>query len=97
MPMSTCRFCGKQWLTCDCVAEDKDESRMETLTLKEIASAAIRAMGLDGLVSVRGNCACLISDLMPCGEPSPHCEAGHRTECDGSGCDGDCDFHITAG
>jgi len=24
MPMSLCRFCGKQWLTCDCATEGRE-------------------------------------------------------------------------
>lgn len=61
------------------------------MTTKEMVSSFLTDNGYDGLVSDVGECACLLSDLMPCGEPEPDCEAGYRWPCD---CGEGCEFHI---
>lgn len=47
----------------------------------------------DGLVSP-SNCACLTTDLEPCGEMRNDCVAGHKIECE---CGEGCDFDIKPG
>lgn len=43
----------------------------------------------DGLFHADSCCGCDLGDLIPCGEPSPNCEAGYAGEgsCE---CGGDC-------
>ena len=63
------------------------------LDLKDLVELSLRQKGFDGLWNDYG-CACKLGDLMPCGEPSPACEAGYLGPCDGSCEGGKCDFHI---
>jgi len=56
------------------------------LTLVQIVKERLQAEGFDGLY-IPGECACAVSDLMPCGEPTPECRAGYK------GGEGD-EFHI---
>jgi len=50
--------------------------------------------GFDGLFNEAGNCGCDLGDLMPCGCPSPTCEAGYKVQCPKDcGCH---DYHIAA-
>ena len=49
--------------------------------LSEITEEWLKANGYDGLFS-RGECACVLDDLMPCGEPQPDCEAGYQGAAD---------------
>lgn len=42
--------------------------------LQQVTEAALRSLGLNGLMNDDG-CACTVDDLMPCDQPSPHCEA----------------------
>jgi len=37
----------------------------------------LRADGFDGLCHNVIGCGCKVADLMPCGDPSPDCVAGH--------------------
>lgn len=61
---------------------------MET-TVMDLIIKALEDGGYDGLYS-SSECACLLSDLMPCGECCCNCSPGYLAECD---C-GDHDFHI---
>ena len=56
----------------------------------EIVRAHLKQNGFDGLSNEDGECACIFSDLAPCGEMSQKCRAGYRRLCD---C-GDHDYHI---
>lgn len=60
------------------------------LTVLEIVEAHLRANGYDGLVSEDRECACLVSDLAPCGEMMETCVAGYRVPCY---C-GEHDYHV---
>lgn len=46
------------------------------MEIRELLDNALESSGFDGLYQ-HGVCACQKGDLMPCGEPSPECEAGH--------------------
>ncbi len=61
------------------------------MTGRDIVKEYLRAHGYDGLFA-RGECACLVDDLMPCGETLRDCSPGYHKPCD---C-GDHVFHITA-
>ena len=63
--------------------------------LKSIVAGWLAENGYDGLYS-RHDCACEVSDLMPCGEPGQDCAPGYKGPCVPSECaaDGDCDWHI---
>jgi hypothetical protein len=64
------------------------------MTTQEIVKQYLEANGFDGLFQ-EGECACLLSDLMPCDEIHSDCEAGYRIPCDPEACNADgCDFHI---
>ena len=55
----------------------------------------LRANGFDGLYQA-DCCACLLDDLVPCGEITGACEAGYK-DADGCGAScsvGGCDFHV---
>jgi len=47
------------------------------MTIKEIVKQWLEEHGYDGLFD-NGDCGCLKDDLMPCGQPSEYCEAGHK-------------------
>ncbi len=65
------------------------------LNAGQIVEKYLKDNGYDGLFCSEEPCACLISDIAPCGEPNGECEAGYKTACDGSAyCDGKCEFHI---
>jgi len=59
------------------------------MTLKEIVRQWLDEHGYDGLYR-EGECGCLKDDLMPCDNPSEHCEAGYRLPCE----NGEWDFLI---
>jgi hypothetical protein len=65
---------------------------MKTVNVSEIISGYLKANGYDGLMS-ENDCACELSDLMPCGEDCSTCEPGYKIPCPES-C-GEHDFHIT--
>ena len=48
--------------------------------LKSIVTSWLNLHGYDGLYN-EGECACEISDLMPCGEPNSDCAAGYKAHC----------------
>ena len=50
------------------------------ISVKEIVAKWLEANGYDGLADPDRECGCQISDLMPCGEGSLECEAGHKKE-----------------
>jgi len=55
----------------------------------QIVKAYLVEHGYDGIYA-EDECACLIDDLMPCGEPCDRCIAGYKAPCD---C-GDHEYHI---
>lgn len=66
------------------------------MTIHEIVTEYLKARGYDGLYRP-DQCACVLDDLMPCGEPSPDCEVGYKVPCHGDCEFGDhCDWHVGA-
>jgi len=62
------------------------------MELRDIVKQWLEANVYDGLYNSYLDCACEITDLMPCGNPSLECSAGTKTECD---CKGEKhNFHI---
>lgn len=64
-------------------------------SVREIVAEYLKANGFDGLFSDGGDCACELSDLMPCGRDwdcTSDCEAGYRVPCPPA-C-GDHDWHM---
>ena len=63
--------------------------------ISEIVKQYLIDNGYDGLFYPDGECACEISDLMPCGEWGSDCEPGYKIPCPGD-CDlePDCLWHI---
>lgn len=59
------------------------------MNVKKIVKEYLEKNGYDGLYSV-DDCACEVSDLMPCEEMGWDCTAGYKFPCD---C-GEHDFHI---
>ena len=78
---------------------------MTIIDVKGMVESYLKEHGYDGLVQEDGECACLLSDLSPCGDMLPRCRAGHRVECDANvheddrpnGCEGKCAFHVVIG
>lgn len=67
------------------------------MTVSDIIKNYLKENGYDGLCNP-GDCACLISDLVPCDNDPSICEPGYKSECHGGeDCplDGDCGFHIS--
>ena len=62
------------------------------MRLELIVKQALELARCDGLFNEAGDCACLASDLAPCGSPNLECRVGVKRECD---C-GDHDFHVVA-
>ncbi len=60
------------------------------MDVREIVEKYLKKNKYDGLFNADGGCACLTSDLAPCGEIYGECEAGHLKPCD---C-GEHDWHI---
>jgi len=68
------------------------------MTVEQMVRKMLQTHGYDGLFSEFG-CACLLSDLAPCGEMGQLCAAGYRVPCPGpEECEngGGCGFHIAA-
>lgn len=67
----------------------------QTKTAQQILVQWLDENGFDGLAS--DECSCKATDLAPCGNIGPDCQAGYLISCPGSNkCDGsDCDFHIS--
>lgn len=51
------------------------------ITVFGIVMAWLREHGYDGLYNEAAGCACLLSDLAPCGEMSMECRAGYKHDC----------------
>ena len=67
-------------------------------TVREMVSNHLSAHGFEGLVENCGDCACDLSDLMPCdSDVIGGCEAGWKVACNPETCplEGECDWHIT--
>ena len=62
------------------------------MDVHEIVKKYLQTAGYDGLVEEHGDCACLSTDLAPCGEMKQGCVAGHRVDCHSG-----CNFHIVPG
>ena len=59
------------------------------MDIKEIITKHLKDNKFDGLF-YPSECACLVEDLMPCGEPHIECEAGYKStckKCDNSVCE----------
>jgi hypothetical protein len=52
------------------------------MTVREIVTQWLIDHGYDGLWNEAGECACDLSDLIPCGGPCDECQAGYKTPCD---------------
>jgi hypothetical protein len=63
------------------------------MDVKTIVSNYLKANSFEGLFS-DGECACELSDLMPCCEDCSACEPGFKVSCPEE-C-GDHEFHITS-
>jgi len=50
-------------------------------TVFGIVAAWLRKNGYDGLYNKDAGCACLLSDLAPCGEMGMECRAGYKRDC----------------
>lgn len=62
---------------------------MSNLDVQDIVKDYLERNGYDGIGCE--HCSCELADLMPCGEPTPHCEAGYKVPCD---CGEGCNYHI---
>ena len=62
------------------------------MNLHEIVADWLREHGYDGLVRIDYECGCGLDDLMPCSQPSEHCEAAYRRECVDCPDDTDCEL-----
>lgn len=62
------------------------------MDVQDIVGKWLEENGYDGLYDP-GVCACKLSDLMPCGNLCPSCEAGYLCKSNGE-CEAD--FHIGA-
>jgi hypothetical protein len=60
------------------------------MNVSKIIAEYLKTNGYDGLMN-ENDCACELSDLIPCGEDFSLCEPGWKKPCD---C-GDHEFHIT--
>lgn len=74
---------------------DVDEEFKATPELDELVAAGLVRAGYDGLVN--DDCACIVDNLMPCGEPGTSCLAGHKVDGCSDTCGEGCDWHIVAG
>jgi len=54
--------------------------------VREIVKTYLEKNGYDGLFKY-DYCACGLDELMPCDEPSPHCEPAYKYVCKRDGCD----------
>lgn len=65
------------------------------ITVVEFLAKCLKERGYHGLYRDR-ECACLVGDLMPCGEYYSDCMPGRKISCDPEFCPayGDCDWHI---
>jgi hypothetical protein len=69
-----------------------------TPTVAAMVGSYLLKHGYDGLLEDHNECACDLSDLMPCDEADVgSCQAGWKIPCDPERCglDGDCDWHIS--
>jgi len=48
------------------------------MTVYDIIKEWLKENGYDGLCAPDFECGCSLDDFMPCGQPSPTCEAGHK-------------------
>lgn len=61
--------------------------------IEKMVIDSLKRQGLDGLFNSAAECACQISDLFPCGEPSMNeCHPGRKDPCD---CEEEHAFHIS--
>lgn len=96
-----CRLCGRNRPDCDgqrpvgeCLMfqpRESPPSKRKYVDVGMIVAEYLEKHGYDGLCDSDGECACLKSDLAPCGEVRMDCQAGWLTPCD----DADGDFCIT--
>jgi len=74
------------------------------MTVREIVEKYLEDNGYDGLYNTDKECACSLSDLIPCCDGFHDCEPGHEVPCPAvSGgecpynCSGEYDYHMVAG
>ena len=71
----------------------------ETMDILEITKNWLIENKRDGLYSLEMSCACLLDDLIPCGDPCPDCTVGFKVPCprkkeaDNPDIDCDCDLN----
>ncbi len=67
------------------------------VSVDEILIDWLKSHGYDGLYQEDGECACLVTDLCPCGEGAGDCRAGMLANCNAETCanGGGCNFHIS--
>ena len=56
------------------------------MDVEQMVEQYLRENGYDGLYS-RGECACLVEDLAPCGQIQGDCEAGFKVTCNNPDCE----------
>lgn len=66
------------------------------MTVLDMVRKALAEQGYDGLSNEDACCACVLSDLAPCGEMGQYCEAGYRRDGCHPECGEGCDFHIVS-
>lgn len=52
------------------------------MKVRQIVEAYLKENGFDGLFNTNGECACVLDDLVACGELSEDCQAGYKKPCD---------------
>ena len=77
------------------IIEQEEGKQMSTPDIRDIVRESLKLGGWDGLYNPEC-CACLVDDLMPCGEPSLECSAGYRQDGCQEWCGEGCDFHIVS-
>ena len=60
------------------------------MTVKDIVKKHLEDNGYDGLF-LEESCGCILSDFMPCDNPSQECVPGYKVPCD---CFDWCEWHI---
>ena len=55
---------------------------MPDRTIKQLLKEYLKALKYDGLCLLDHDCGCGFDDFMPCGEPSPECEAAYGVKTD---------------
>ena len=76
---------------------DFREGHPAMMNIREMVTVMLKAKKLDGLYNECADCACLIGDLMPCGEPDEvDCRGGVKVDGCPDECGDDHKFHVVA-